>query len=666
MIVNDSKLSDLSRKLLLISALILVFVFAVGILSFSEIETGETQSVVSENIKEELRPDQALKTGTELCYGVSRRDGFLVAIDAGKTWAAKNEGLPTKLVYPVTEPTVRTITGFGIDPVNPERVAVTMSSTLFLSEDSGEHWQTIPFVSKAGNKIYFTAVALSPFDKNTMVAGTSFAGIFETKDRGQTWSNISEKLRFLYQGVGFWEEISAVTFVPEDPGTLLFSCGFGNGLYLFNKDRNNAIPVDLSAIHLNSPGVTRNNGLGDAITGEDPKINYDLIYTNLSFIKTSDNHSDKPWLLEIGTMNGSRLCSFDTSDQLVPVGTIDISLKKYRPDQAKIERLRLASGKFGIYLRSDNARGKQYDQHLQFLTKYGFNALVVDCKDDSGFITYNTRVAPAHQAGAVKPFIQMESFLKKAKENGLYVIGRVVVFQDPKLYRFQKYKYAVWNRLTNTPWGTKEFWVDPYCPEVWEYNLAIAGELQTLGVDEIQFDYIRFPTDGDIANITYRYRPNGMEKIDALESFLAKARERLAIPISTDLYGYNCWCRVDSINGQNLDMITNYVDVICPMFYPSHFTKGFMSGVEYLERAKRIYSDGTKRAYVIAGKRTLIRPYVQAFLLGGETKMAPVTYTKYLQNQIEGVMDSPSPGFTLWNYGNKYFMVTKPLVQIAN
>ena len=326
--------------------------------------------------------------------------------------------------------------------------------------------------------------------------------------------------------------------------------------------------------------------------------------------------------------------------------------------------MKQAADKYGIYVRADNASGKRFDNLLHFATQNGFNAMVVDFKDDSGLITYNTKLPLPHQVGAVRPFIKIEDLVKKAKDNGIYIIGRVVVFQDPKLFRFQNYKYALWNRLTNQPWSTKEYWVDPYCSEVWDYVLSIASELQEQGVDEIQFDYIRFPTDGDIGNINCRFRPNGAEKIDALESFLVKARERLHIPISTDLYGFNCWTRVDSINGQNLDMITNYVDVICPMYYPSHFTGGFMKGVEYLERAKRIYYDGTRRAYIIADRRSLIRPYVQAFLLGGETRMEPPVYTKYLQKQIEGVMSSPSPGFTLWNYPNKYFMVTKPLPEL--
>lgn len=653
-------------KIFLSLLLLLVVTFTGGILSFSDIETNGILNKLPEDKTDKLLPEQAVKTDNGFCYGISRKNGFLVSTDSGKTWITKNNGLPTKLVYPAAEPKVRTLTGFGVDPSNSQRVAVLTASSIFLSEDAGTTWQKIPFKNTNLN-IYLTAVALAPADKNTLLIGTSFAGIFETGDRGQTWRNISENLRFLYQGAGFWEEIAALAYLPEDPDTILFACGFGNGLYRLDKTHQTATPVDLTALNQNpgGDGSVLDSQLANHLSGKN-SINFDTVLNQLSFLKGNTSANEPAWLLEIGTANGLKLATFSDNRLTLANNPLDLPLTKFQPDQAKQERLRLASGKFGIYLRSDHARGKALDGYLQFMKKYGFNALVVDFKDDSGYITYDTQLSLPYEAGAVRAGINIKEFIQKTRENGIYVIGRVVVFQDPKLHRFRKYKYAVWNKVTNAPWSTREYWVDPFCDEVWDYNLAIAVELQSLGVDEIQFDYIRFPTDGDIGNATFRYRPAGADKTDALESFLAKARERLTIPISTDLYGFNCWSRVDSVNGQNLEMITNYVDVICPMFYPSHFMKSFMPGVEYLERARRIYSDGSKRAFIIAGNQAIIRPYVQAFLLGGETKMAPETYQKYLQNQLEGVAAGPTPGFTLWNYANKFFMVAKPVAEYLN
>jgi hypothetical protein len=656
-----AKSEDYRLIIKLLAGVLLVFVFtlSVGIISFSNIETNETANNPATS-PAAILPEQAVKTDSGFCYGISREHGFLVSNDSGKTWTTKNEGLPTKLVYPFIEAKVRMLSAFGVDPLNPVRVAVTTSSSLYVSENSGTTWERLPFKS-SNQSLYLTSVSLSPHDSNTLAVGTSFAGIYETRDRGKTWRNITENLRFLYQGAGFWEEISALTYLPQEPGSILFSCGFGNGLYLFGKDRKGVSPVDITALSQSDHPETTGAGT----------IDYNKVFSHLFFTQGTFNsqgnfpqtpvENGQAWLLEMGTGNGLRLATLNANKITLLDQNLDLPLWTFQPDQAKLDRLNRAAGKYGIYLRSDSVSGTRFDTHLKFLKKYGFNALVVDFKDDSGYITYDTKLAMPHEAGAVRANIKMEQFMKKVKENGLYVIARVVVFQDPRLHRFQKYKYAVWNRVTNGPWSTKEYWVDPFCSEVWDYDIAIAEELQSLGIDEIQFDYIRFPTDGDIGNATFRYRPAGAEKTDALESFLAKARERLTVPISTDLYGFNCWSRVDSVNGQNLGMITGFVDVVCPMYYPSHFTRSFMANVEYLERAKRIYGDGSKRAYIISGRRSLIRPYVQAFLLGGETRMGAAGYQKYLDNQIDGVLSGPSPGYLLWNYGNSYFMVHRPL-----
>ena len=648
--------------------LLLLFTFASGMLSFSDIETNGILNHPAGNEQGQLLPEQAITTDAGLCYGISKQNGFLVSADSGKTWIAKNNGLPVKTVYPQPEPHLRALSGFGVDPVNPQRIAVLTSSSVFLSEDSGATWAPIPFTN-ANRNIFLTAVALSPVDKNTLLVGTSFAGIYETRDRGQTWHNITENLKFLYQGAGFWEEIAALTYLPENPDQILFAGGFGTGLYLLDETQKTAVPVDWAALKDEPSGIGSVQNIQSTAgmaTGQVANVNFDTILNHLFFTKGSTTDSEKTWVLEIGTVGGSK-CVTLSDNKITPANNPNVlPLWSFQPDETKLDRLRRASGKYGIYLRSDHAQGVKPEEYLRFLKKYGFNALVVDFKDDSGFITYDTQLSKPYEAGAVRANIHIKDLLSKAKEDGLYVIGRVVVFQDPQLYHFQNYKYAIWNKSANKPWSTKEYWVDPFCSEVWDYNISIAAELQSLGVDEIQFDYIRFPTDGDIGNTTFRYRPAGAAKTDALESFLAKARERLTIPISTDLYGFNCWSRVDSVNGQNLEMIANYVDVICPMFYPSHFMKSFMPGVEYLERARRIYSDGSKRAFIIAGERAIIRPYVQAFLLGGETKMASATYQKYLQSQLTGVASGPSPGFTLWNYPNHYFMVTKQVDEYLN
>ena len=349
-----------------------------------------------------------------------------------------------------------------------------------------------------------------------------------------------------------------------------------------------------------------------------------------------------------------------------------------------------AAQRHGIYLSAWSAAAR-LSEFLEFLQQHGLNSFVVDLKDDSGYLTYDSELALAHELGAVHGPIRLDELVAEAHAAGIYVIGRMVVFKDRFLYRWQDHRLAVWDREQNAPWrylvrvasprattdtnGTakdtapdpepateqREFWVDPYAAEVWKYNVAVAAEIAGRGVDEIQFDYIRFPSDGPVERAGYRHRRLGMTRIDAIESFLALAREHVQVPISTDLFGFNSWYRSGNWIGQNIEILSEYVDVISPMFYPSHFPNDFLSDRSYLERAHDIYEKGVRRARHLVQDRSYIRPYVQAFLIGGELRMEEEEYGRYLRLQLEGNRTAGGTGFTLWNASNRYYMVTEPL-----
>ncbi|MCL6588965.1 MAG: hypothetical protein K6U80_03340 [Firmicutes bacterium] len=664
------------KKLFFLAPLILLIVFSSGITSFLEGPANLAQADPGPP-----KPDQIVRADNGLYYGISGELGFMVSEDGGNTWESRNEGLPQKLLYPFQSKQVRYLTALGVDPVNPRRVVVAAATKLFLSEDQGASWQEIPIKPPIPTWAYLTAVALSPLEPKWFLIGTSAAGIFETKNTGQTWSGFSDHLAKFYQGAGIYEEIAALAYHPQDKDLITFAFGFGEGIYCLNRrlktvEKTGQIPPSFS----HGPLLTNPSAPPQALeqkTGaqpaepaaredaaESPQLNLSgpgkEIITNLTYqLKTTiapDTAPKDEWLLRIATRGGDWLYS-PTAGYIAAGDRIPA---ENRLDSGKLARMQTASGKFALYLRWDFAVGKRFDNLLDLAQKNGLNAIVVDMKDDSGFVTYDTNLQLPRETKAARNFIKLEELLRKAKGKGFYVIGRIVVFQDPRLFRYQNNKYAVWDKSTNKAWSTKEYWVDPFCREVWEYNLDIAGELQERGIDEVQFDYIRFPTDGNISQIKFRYRPEGMEKIDALESFLKMARERLHVPVSADLYGFNCWLRIENVNGQNMELFAKYVDVICPMYYPSHFPRSFMNNVPYLERACRIYRQGTFRAYTNAMGQSLIRPYVQAFLLGAEYRFSAPDRTKYLINQLEGVFSSGAPpGFTLWNYPNQYDMVNR-------
>lgn len=341
-----------------------------------------------------------------------------------------------------------------------------------------------------------------------------------------------------------------------------------------------------------------------------------------------------------------------------------------------------------------------YAAHLKTLKDNKLNMLVVDMKDDTGYIRYNTADPLVLRKGKIRNPIDVEPFVKKARENGIYLVARIVVFKDKGLYAWDGGRYAVWDKTTGKSWqgyqlvsqkvlasaetaipqgalpsdipafgapaqnaapktetvrkNIEEYWVDPYCEEVWEYNIAIAKELIARGFDEIQFDYIRFPTDGEnLDKASFRWQDAGMDKESALMSFLSYARKTITAPISIDIYGANGWYRTGARTGQDVELIARYVDVICPMFYPSHFEQVFLAQEPAQERPYRIYYYGTYRNTIIARNHVIIRPWAQAFYLNVSYDRAWYN-SDYVQRQIFGARDSVNEGYTYWNNSGRY------------
>ncbi len=570
------------------------------------------------------------QSGILYCATVER--GLLSTPDNGQTWVPLNNGLPEKKVYPFTGVEYRPITSVYIDPVDSQRIAAAVPSSVYISENGGNSWEKIPLHGVVKKTNYITAVALSAVEKDKIFIGTSFNGIFESPDRGKTWGRFHISQTPFYRGAHFYEEITALAFSKDD-SLCAVANGLENTLYL-SSDNKKFHPLkvpDLGSEQIRS------------LKWEDRTLSF---YT----LKHVYHYTENGWV--------SSPLPFKAAD-----------------DQSKAERLRrkIADNKTGLYVNSFHASGEALDKLINVIKANGFNSMVVDMKDDEGKITYNTSLDLPRELQAVRVRFNIRELIKKAHTAGIYLIGRIVTFQDPMLYRYKNNSYALWDRKNNKPWGNlvkridektgkdifiqTEFWVDPFSPFVQDYNISIALELQNLGVDEVQYDYIRFPSDGDINRILFRDRLPGMNRIDALESFARRVREKLTIPVGMDLYGFNSWYRMGNWIGQDIGMFSRYVDVISPMFYPSHFPKGFMEDPDYLNWAEMLYRTGTEHARKITGNRVVIRPYVQAFLMGKELDMEKNQYTSYLKRELKGAREGGAGGFTLWNNSNRYYML---------
>jgi hypothetical protein len=644
----------MNKRRILIIAVSVIFLSSAGIVTFlsaqdgggiTSAETGKDAAVPAP-LETRYAPDRISRTTGSAVWRVSRDLGVLVSMDGGATWSARNQGLPVRAVYPFTVDKPPIITGLAVDPLDANRLALTTLDTIFVSGDAALTWQKVELKDPIRANDQLTCVALSPGNPGIMAVGTSFHGFFETRDTGRTWVSLSEPLTPLKLGGGNYEEIASLAYDPSAPDQIWFSLGFGKGLFVYHKGGKTVEQIELPL-----------EAGGSAVRG-------------LSFNRhtTQDN-----WYLEARTDNARWAWPLpDGGWKLIEQIRDQVALPA-----DKVSRMAAAADKYGIYMSSRWAAGPRLKSHLDFLKAQGLNSIVLDFKDDDGYLTYDTKLEEPLRIGAVQKRFAIEDIVQTAHANGLYLIGRIVVFRDKQLYNAESYQYAAWDKAAKAPWrylkksvddltGEEtafqgEYWVDPYSEHVWDYNIEIARELQDKGVDEIQIDYIRIPSDGDIGGITWRFRKPGMGKMEALESFLAKAREYLSIPISTDVYGYCGWARISNWVAQNIEMYSRYVDVIQPMFYPSHFPRDFLGTMDYLPRAKYIYQEGTRRsAYIVEG-RSVIRPYVQAFRIGAETSFAQPVYSTYLLNQVHGALEGAGSGFTLWNASNDYYMVTVPL-----
>jgi hypothetical protein len=298
--------------------------------------------------------------------------------------------------------------------------------------------------------------------------------------------------------------------------------------------------------------------------------------------------------------------------------------------------------------------------------------IVIDMKDDYGRLRFTPTSKALEGWGRVFWPIDIDSLLKEMKNRNIYTVARVVVFKDPEAARKAGGKYAVWDSKNNKPWegysnaldieGSlyDERWVDPYSEEIWDYIALVAEELHSRGFDEIQFDYIRFPTDGlNLGDAQYRWRDSGMDMDAAILSFLRHVRSRVKAPISVDIYGANGWYRTGARTGQEVELLAPWVDVICPMYYPSHFEQDFLAHDPPEMRPYRIYYMGTLRTRRISRGRVIVRPWVQAFYLN-------VSYDRkyydpdYVLREKEGVLDAGTGGLTYWNNSGRYDDIPAP------
>jgi len=333
----------------------------------------------------------------------------------------------------------------------------------------------------------------------------------------------------------------------------------------------------------------------------------------------------------------------------------------------------------GIYMTSWVAGTKSIRGGvISLIEETELNAIIIDIKDDTGRISYLVEDQFLKNIGSNENRIpNIKEFIKYLNEKDIYVIGRISVFQDPYFVKLRP-ELAVKRASDGAIWKDRRgiSWLDAGSIEVWDYVVAIAKESYEVGFDELNFDYIRFPSDGNMRDIYYPFSEEKVladpdfgkaNVIKGFFSYLDRALEDTPIPISADLFGMTT-TNADDLNiGQTLENALPHFDYIAPMVYPSHYPTGFNgyqnvnahpydivkfsmdSAIKKLNIFKAEVASSTPNAsFLDKLSPNQLRPWLQ-------DNNYPVPYTAdMVRAQINATYDAGLNSWMLWDAANTY------------
>jgi len=316
----------------------------------------------------------------------------------------------------------------------------------------------------------------------------------------------------------------------------------------------------------------------------------------------------------------------------------------------------------GLYVNRWAALGSKLRTLIDVAKKTEINALVIDVKDDRGFVLYPSDVPLAHEIGADTADghwmsrAKLRAVLDTLVAHRIYPIARIVVAKDP-LLASKKLDLAIKRKVDLQPWLDKNGrpWLDPHHREVWQYAADLAREAYQLGFSEVQFDYVRFPDEKRLQREATYPLANGRARAQVIREqlgFLRRAVKPLPMRVTADVFGLTATDTTDMGIGQKWEMFIDQVDVVLPMVYPSHFARGTYKlrnpNAHPYETIANALKDALERTKPIAGAAKII-PWYQDFTLG-----PPHYYAQHIRAQKKAGYDNGFPSWILWNPKSNY------------
>lgn len=324
----------------------------------------------------------------------------------------------------------------------------------------------------------------------------------------------------------------------------------------------------------------------------------------------------------------------------------------------------------GVYVTAYSAGGDRMQSLIDLINNTELNSMVLDVKEDIGDIMMELDTEGEESKRFMQNYVDGENLMQQMEENDIYPIGRIVVFKDSRLAQdrpdlsFVNSEGSVWQNESG------ESFVNPFLKEVWDYNVDIAIEAAKLGFKEIQFDYVRFPEAFETMSSELQYsfgdyadseEDEVQQRVSAVTDFVAYAKERLepyGVEVSVDVFGYAATQREAPGIGQNFSQISNNVDVISSMIYPSHWGAGAFGYDTPDTEPYGVIDDYMKVENEVLGALDdppKSRPWIQDFTasylgLGNYLEYGPAE----VEAQIQALNDNGVEEYLIWNSSNDY------------
>lgn len=289
---------------------------------------------------------------------------------------------------------------------------------------------------------------------------------------------------------------------------------------------------------------------------------------------------------------------------------------------------------------SGEAASDRLDEFIEMAQETELNALMIDLKDETGQIWYDTDNPTAHEVGAASSAYDLSALADRAHDEGLYLIGRLVLFNDP-IASVRAPEMAVWDSATNAVFNANgQYFLDPTDDDARSYGLEIAQEACSMGVDEIQFDYVRFP-DVRPESIVFDGGVSPDARMSTINSFLQDAVAALhpmGCAVAADVFGFITTDSGDGQIGQRWEDIAQIVDVVSPMVYPSHYGPDWFGYENPNDHPGPVVEEALADGIDRLPRKVVVRPWLQDF--GYDAAQ--------VRDQIE-VAERFGLGWMLWN-----------------